>query len=195
MSKPLRWVLLALCSSCALAPAGACGADDDDAGGAAGTTPGGSSGGAAGSSGAAGGTMTAGASGSTPMTMTPMGGCGTESFAKIYQDIFANETYMCSSPVCHGKPSNGSATVGNLELMSKDIAYMDLVGVKSDGVLCGDADRPRVVKGNAAGSLLVQKLRSETVMCGSIMPVTGNTITDAELARITSWINAGACNN
>ena len=122
-------------------------------------------------------------------------GCGSESFAKIYQDIIAPDTYMCSSPVCHGKPASGSASVGNLELMTKDIAYADLVGVKSDGVLCGDADRPRVVKGNAAGSLLVQKLRAETVMCGSVMPVTGTTITDAELARITSWINAGACNN
>jgi hypothetical protein len=75
------------------------------------------------------------------------------------------------------------------------MAYGDLVGKMSDSALCGDVARTRVMPGNAAMSLLVQKLRGDTVMCGSVMPVTGTSVTDPELARISNWINAGACNN
>jgi hypothetical protein len=184
MSKVMGWWLGAACIWGALAFATSCGADDDDAG-AAGALPGGSGGGASGV-GAGGGGAAAGTSAS---------GCGTESFAAIYQDIFTNQAYACNSPVCHGKMPGQTASVGNLELMTKDLAYMDLVGVSTDSVLCGDMPRTRVVKGNAAGSLLIQKLRAATVTCGSIMPVTGVPITDPELARITAWINNGACNN
>jgi hypothetical protein len=149
------------------------------------------SGGAAGASGAgAGGTIAGAGSGGAGGA----GGCGTQSFAAIYQDIFASPTYMCNGPVCHGKMAGQTGSVGNLELITKEAAYADLVGVASDGVLCGGT-ATRVVPGDAAGSLLVQKLRAMTVQCGSVMPVSGAPITDPELMRITDWINAGACNN
>jgi hypothetical protein len=179
-SRRLRVWLLAVGWLCMLALV-ACGADDDDSGGAG-------SGAAGGGSGAVSG---GGAGGGAGMSS----GCGTESFAAIYQDIFAKQDYLCNSPACHGRGAGQTASVGNLELMSKDVAYADLVGMNSDGVLCGDMPRPRVMKGNAAGSLLVQKLRAATVTCGSVMPVTGTPISDAELARISAWINAGACYN
>jgi len=124
-----------------------------------------------------------------------MTSCGTESFAAIYQSIFASQTYSCNTTACHGRMAGQSASVGNLELLTKETAYKDLVGVKSDGVLCDDGMRTRVVPGNAAASLLVQKLKAETVMCGSIMPNTGIPIADVDQARITAWINAGACDN
>ena len=161
----------------------ACGADDDDATGGAGS---GVAGG--GSGGVSGGGASGGVAGMTPS-------CGAESFAAIYRDIFAKPDYLCNSPACHGRGAGMTASVGNLELMTKEMAYADLVGMNSDGVLCGDMPRPRVMAGNAAGSLLVQKLRAATVTCGSIMPVTGVPISDAELARISAWINGGACNN
>jgi hypothetical protein len=189
-----QWSIGAALVCCALALG--CGADDDD--GSAGS-------GAAGFGGSA---PIGGMSGTTslPMggTMMPssgssgaMGasGCGSESFTAIYNDILSSPTYMCNTPVCHGKMTGQTGSVGNLELMTKDMAYGDLVGKMSDSALCGDVARTRVMPGNAAMSLLVQKLRGDTVMCGSVMPVTGTSITDPELARITNWINAGACNN
>jgi hypothetical protein len=185
LSAVARALLVAACWSCLAAVVG-CGADDDDTGPFAGS--GGSGGGGAGGAGAGG---RAGMSGVAGMGAS----CGTESFATIYQTIFASQTYGCNSPVCHGRMEGQTASVGNLELITKEAAYKDLVGTKTDSVSCGDGMRTRVVPGNAAASLLVQKLKSQTVMCGAIMPISGIPIADVDFARITAWINAGACNN
>jgi hypothetical protein len=188
MWMSMQWSMKVALVLCALALG--CGADDDDTGAA------GAAGGGGMPSGGIGGTTPIGGGGASGAS-AGMGasGCGGESFAAIYKDIFSKTEYMCNSPVCHGKMAGQTGSVGNLELMTKDIAYGDLVGKMSDGVLCGDMPRTRVLPGNAASSLLVQKMRGDTVMCGSIMPVTGGPITDPELARITAWINGGACNN
>jgi hypothetical protein len=83
--------------------------------------------------------------------------------------------------------------VGNLSLSSAAVAYMQLVKVSSTSSMC--SGKTRVVPGDPAGSLLVQKLRGNNTMCGAAMPVGADEITDAELKQITDWISAGACNN
>jgi hypothetical protein len=172
-------MLVVVCGSVALS---ACGAADD---GSDTRVPGGGNGG--GGAGGVGGRAGGGAGMS--------GGCGPESFATIYQTIFASQTYSCNTTACHGRMDGQSGSVGKLELLTKEAAYKDLVGVKSDSLACGDGTYTRVVPGDAAGSLLVQKLKAETVKCGSIMPISGIPVADVDLARIVAWINGGACNN
>lgn len=120
------------------------------------------------------------------------GGCGSESFAAIYRDIFANPSYSCSGPSCHGR-TTALAGVGDLDLSTAAASYTALVGKASTGMLC--AGKLRVKAGDAQNSLLVHKLRDETVECGTVMPVGSDAISDPELQRIVNWINAGACNN
>ncbi|HTU59639.1 MAG TPA: hypothetical protein VMF89_14410, partial [Polyangiales bacterium] len=121
------------------------------------------------------------------------GGCGSESFAAIYDSILKNTTYNCAGALCHGRETAMAMTVGNLSLSSADVAYMQLVKVNSTGMAC--SGMPRVVPGDPAGSLLVQKLRSSTTTCGGVMPVGADEISEVDLKRITDWISGGACDN
>jgi hypothetical protein len=68
-----------------------------------------------------------------------------------------------------------------------------LVGKVSDSTSC--PGKVLVKKGDAKASMLVTKLRDDTVDCGTLMPLGGDPISDPDLARIVTWINAGACNN
>jgi hypothetical protein len=104
-----------------------------------------------------------------------------------------NSTYNCTGALCHGRDASMAMPVGNLSMSSASVAYMQLVKKASDSSACGG--KTRVVPGDAANSLLVQKLRGDTTTCGAAMPVNADSITDAELKRITDWISAGACNN
>jgi hypothetical protein len=83
--------------------------------------------------------------------------------------------------------------VGNLSMSTAAVAYMQLVKASSNSMAC--MGKTRVVPGDAAGSLLVQKLRGATTMCGGVMPVGAEEIPEADFKRITDWINAGACDN
>lgn len=84
-------------------------------------------------------------------------------------------------------------SVGGLSMSSAAVAYMQLVKVASTGAAC--MGKTRVVPGDPTSSLLVQKLRGGTVVCGGAMPVNADEITDVDLKRITDWISGGACNN
>ena len=59
----------------------------------------------------------------------------------------------------------------------------------------------RVIPGNAAASVLVNKLRAKApfnsgLLCGgAAMPKGNRSITPAQLQMIEQWINAGALNN
>jgi hypothetical protein len=151
---------------------------------------------AAGGAGAAatGGSAAAGKGGSGAAgTTAAAGGCGSESFAAIYESILKNTTYNCAGPLCHGRETAMAMPVGNLSLSTADVAYMQLVKVDSTGMAC--SGMPRVVPGNPEGSLLVQKLRSSTTTCGGVMPVGADEISEADLKRVTDWISGGACDN
>lgn len=148
-------------------------------------------GGATTAAGAGGSAM--GSAGKAGSTAAASGDCGSESFAAIYDTILKNTTYNCAGALCHGREPAMAMTVGNLSLSSASVAYMQLVKVDSTSSAC--SAMPRVVPGDPAGSLLVQKLRSATTTCGGVMPVGADEIAEADLKRITDWITAGACDN
>jgi hypothetical protein len=195
MRQSVRGVVVAVAVSAAVV-----GCRDATAppGGVAGSAIGANSGAAAGSGPVAGVSAAAGVSGAAGMSAAAgksagAAGCGSESFAAIYQSILADKNYNCSGALCHGRDAAGLPMVGNLSLSNAQVAYMQLVGKSSDSAMC--AGKPRVVPGDAKGSLLIQKLRGDTTVCGAPMPVAADEITDDQLKRITDWINGGACDN
>lgn len=105
-------------------------------------------------------------------------------FTEVYDEILFPR---CAESICHG----GAA--GELDLTTRDGAYLALVGVQAAGPQCMSSGMVRVAPGDPDASLLYDKL-SSTPSCGERMPI-GTPLTDAELARIASWIAAGAPND
>jgi polyvinyl alcohol dehydrogenase (cytochrome) len=106
----------------------------------------------------------------------------TNTYDAIQTLIFDSPTYGCSGGTCH------SATArGGLDLRT-DISYPELFEV-------GD---PRVIAGNAVGSVLYEKLlakiegRVPTTGGGAMPPGTRPAITNSQLSGLATWINAGA---
>ncbi len=83
-------------------------------------------------------------------------------------------TYGCTG--CHGGQNN-------LFLES----YAQVVSGTSD-------HGPVIIAGNASGSIIVKKLRTNTVPFGVRMPFGSPQISDADLQKIIDWINQGALN-
>lgn len=135
----------------------------------------GASGAAAGSGGLAGGA--AGAGGSAGSTSQP----AAVSFSDIYTGILATG---CS---CH----NGGA--GGLDLATRAIAYTNLVGVVSSNC----PSEKRVAPGSANASVLYHSLAHTALGSCAVpsMPRGAAALTQAQLAEIAAWINAGALNN
>jgi hypothetical protein len=144
------------------------GAAGGSAGGAAGGSAGGAAGGSAGGSagGAAGGTAGGSAGGSA----------GSILFSSQVRPLL---TTSCSGGSCH------NVTAAN--------AFQFATGTPSRNPCMGTASS-RVVAGNAAGSLLFQKL-SPSPACGSRMPLNRTPFTQAQLDLVRDWINQGAQNN
>lgn len=85
---------------------------------------------------------------------------------------------------CHGAS-------GSLDLSTETLAYNNLVGIAARGTACTGGNRVRVVRGNAAMSLLYQKLDG-THTCGNLMPRGAAALSAAQLTTIRTWINNGA---
>jgi mono/diheme cytochrome c family protein len=100
--------------------------------------------------------------------------------AEVYPLISSN----CSP--CHTERASGA-----LDMSSATAAYADLVDVDAAGPACGSGSRVRVVPGDAAGSLLYQKVAG-THDCGSQMPLAAPALSDGQIATIGDWIDAGA---
>jgi hypothetical protein len=85
-----------------------------------------------------------------------------------------------------------------LNLSTSSNAYTNLVGVPAAGTACGDKTPAytRVIKNNAAQSLLYLKLNAKTTgkaaPCGNAMPETGAALSAADITMIENWINEGA---
>ena len=113
----------------------------------------------------------------------------TPTFTEIYTTIFA--TNGCTTHHAGATPSGG------LDMSTQAKAYADLVGVaavtpKGETPACsGD----RVVAGNAATSLLYEKVSETKPPCGVQMPKGGPYLSTAEQNMIKDWINSGAANN
>jgi hypothetical protein len=139
--------------------------------------------------------------GSVTVTCSAVGLAPT--FRNVYTTIIDKR---CTG--CH-HPGGSGFTVGKLDMSSQDVAYADLVGVDAQGtgagasgVTCASAMPPlvRVVPGDAAGSLLFNKVDSKFTgtnpLCGSPMPPGSEApLTEDEVFLIAAWITAGAPNN
>lgn len=112
------------------------------------------------------------------------------SFARV-MEIF---TAKCLP--CHAS-GPGRNAAGKLDLGSASAAYEQLVDVAAQGGPCASSGDIRVVPGDPDASLLMAKLENTPEMCGAPMPKPGAnqefmSLSDAELAEVAAWIEAGA---
>jgi hypothetical protein len=112
-------------------------------------------------------------------------------FSEIYESLFPTTTNARCN-FCHSMPakdaSNGKLSMGE----TKAAAYAALVGKVSTGSRC--TDMPLLTPGDPDASLFLLKF-SETPPCGGRMPLGGALLTSSQVARIRSWIAAGAKND
>jgi hypothetical protein len=97
---------------------------------------------------------------------------------------------------CHSGSGSG-VSGGKLDMSSADAGYANLVNVVSTGAACGSSGETRVVPGNAASSLLYQKVNGFTTAppCGAAMPKSGEIPNGGQavvVTQIQTWINQGA---
>ncbi len=98
-----------------------------------------------------------------------------------FADVYAIISSKCGA--CH--TTNGN---GGLRMNTEDSAYTALVGVASaecDG-------ETRVIKGDAANSMVVKTLKGTAGCSVPRMPKSRTALSAAEIATFESWINAGA---
>jgi hypothetical protein len=134
------------------------------------------------------------------------GGCGSSStpgntnttavtFTQVYSDILSGSCVTCHSDVDGG---TGYA-LGALDLSTQSAAYANLQKSPA-GAGCKGLGFTLVVPGDAATSLLVEKVESATPPCGSEMPFGCGAgalacLSAAQVQEITDWINGGAKND
>jgi polyvinyl alcohol dehydrogenase (cytochrome) len=104
-------------------------------------------------------------------------------FSSIYHDIFVAQG--CNTPLCHG----GDA--GGLSMATQEDAYTALVGVAATGEPCAAAGLLRVTPGDAAASLLWDKVSQRNPSCGDPMPI-ATALSAQDMQRIRDWIERGA---
>jgi hypothetical protein len=113
----------------------------------------------------------------------------TMTFTKVYTDIISGPCLPCHAPGGVG------AAAGGLDMSNQATAYTNLQ--KSAVATCSGF--ARVVPGDPAMSLLVEKVESAHPPCGTQMPYAcgGATpcLSAAKVQEIVDWINDGANNN
>jgi hypothetical protein len=128
------------------------------------------------------------------MPTGPTWTAGSPTWSAIYGEIVQTS---CAGPACHS-----SSAGGGLVMQTKMDAYTALVGTKAAGMTagaapgtnCADVGGIRVVAGDPANSLLVDKIANATPKCGTHMPP-GGMLTAAQIQQVRDWIMAGAMNN
>jgi hypothetical protein len=116
-------------------------------------------------------------------------------FTQVYSDILSGSCVTCHSDVDGG---TGYA-LGALDLSTQSAAYANLQKSPA-GAGCKGLGFTLVVPGDAATSLLVEKVESATPPCGSEMPFGCGAgalacLSAAQVQEITDWINGGAKND
>jgi hypothetical protein len=99
---------------------------------------------------------------------------------------------------CHGPGPASFIEPSQLDLSDKDAAYAAMVGVAAMGDDCAGGGDPRVVPGDANGSLLIHKLENQLAdgsdICGDSMPL-GVLLPPSQIAVVRQWIDDGAMDN
>ena len=126
-------------------------------------------------------------SSTNPPQITP--GAGS-SFAKMQTSVF---TASCAVSGCH--VSATAAASGNL-VLSPDVAYENLVGVRPANLAAARDGLKRVMPGKPDSSLLFQKivlaLAAHGGDYGNVMPVGTQALSQGQVDFIRKWIEAGA---
>lgn len=108
---------------------------------------------------------------------------GPATLTELQTDIF---TPNCDSFGCHNPDSAREGLV-----LQAGMSFENLVNVASTQQPGTD----RVEPGDAENSYVVKKLRGDADIDGERMPDGGPYLSDAQIARVISWINDGAPNN
>ncbi|MCC7535240.1 MAG: hypothetical protein IT379_03460 [Deltaproteobacteria bacterium] len=118
-----------------------------------------------------------------PDTSAPdLGPPGPGSWRTIYAEIV--------QPRCSCHLTGGGE--GGLEMRDAARAHAALVEMMALTIPCND--RTRVVPGDAANSVLYQKISGEN-LCGPRMPLSRDPLPQVEIDRIRTWIDEGARND
>jgi len=104
----------------------------------------------------------------------------TVTLTQLSAEIF---TPRCAFSGCHA----GGFPAANQSLEADKIASQ-IIGVASSG----KPNEIRIVPGDPDNSYLLKKLRGISGIVGSQMPLTGQRLTDDEIARIVQWVQDGA---
>jgi hypothetical protein len=116
------------------------------------------------------------------------GGGGTATVCDAPQMVFAAS---CAVPGCHAASSIGGA---GLDLVSAGVAARLLgqgpSGNVAAGAVCASTGKPYLVAGsNPAAGLLMEKMGTVTVICGSSMSTFGQ-LSSSQLACLSAWATA-----
>lgn len=110
---------------------------------------------------------------------------GPASFAMVQGDVFDQR---CTSTTCHAAGSRA----GNLSLAASD-SYDELVNVEPENSAAHSAGMLRVMPNDPDRSFLLRKLTGELGPGeGSMMPLGGTPLGQAEIDTIRAWIADGA---
>jgi cytochrome c553 len=112
-------------------------------------------------------------------------------FADVYSDTLSGICLPCHAP---GGTGNSA---GKLDMSTQALAYTNLQ-MRAGGASCKASGLKLVVAGDAAMSLLVEKVASAQPPCGAQMPYgcggPGPCLSPAQVQEIADWINSGAKN-
>lgn len=115
----------------------------------------------------------------------PAGGGEETWFDQIQGQVFDQS---CLAGACH----NSANRAGNLSLAAGE-SYEQLVNIEPDNSAARDAGLLRVLPGSVAESFLVHKLTGDLQSGeGAQMPIGAPPISEAQIANIAAWIEAGA---
>jgi hypothetical protein len=118
----------------------------------------------------------------------------TVTFTMVYADVLSP-----SCTPCHTPGGGTGDTLGGLDLSTQALAYTNLQKSPA-GAGCKGMGLTLVVPGDAATSLLVEKVQSAAPPCGSQMPFgcgagAVTCLSAAQVQEIADWINGGAKND
>jgi hypothetical protein len=113
-------------------------------------------------------------------------------FTKVYSDVLSG-----SCTPCHAPGGTGDSA-GRLDMSTQAVAYPNLQK-SAAGASCGSSGLTLVVPGDAAASLLVEKVSSAHPPCGTQMPFgcggPSPCLAAAQVQEIVDWVNGGAQND
>lgn len=121
---------------------------------------------------------------------SPDSGASEASASVTFTEVYTTILKPTCAAVCHG----GAHPFAGLNMGTQAEAFSNLVNVMAAGSACGSTGEVRVVPGNAAKSLLYNKVAG-TQDCGVRMPYGGPYLDQALIDLIETWIDEGAPNN